>query len=272
MGHPSWRSGSTARCRVTRASLADRHGLGALDAIHLASALSIATPARPSDLRHLRPAAARGRARRGADGPARGRVGARGRHARPHRRRPAPVPARPPRDRRLGPRAGSAGGAPGGYDRHRRGGAGKEPADPVRQRPRGADAPADARIVAPLPAGRALASRPRPGAARDRGPGLGRGVLRRPDGRAVRAAGRRVAPGAEPPRAGPAQGPVRRRRGAAAAAGPVPVGAVDRGGAPGPARARRHRQRGEERGPVAGPGVTVDAGPRPGRRRAATSW
>ena len=99
----------------------------------------------------------------------------------------------------------------------------------------------------------------RAGAARDRGPGLGRGVLRRPDGRAVRAAGRGAAPGARAARAGPPQGPVRRRRGAAAAPGPVPGGPVHRGGDPGPARARRHRQRGEERGPVAGAGVPVDA-------------
>ena len=32
------------RARAVAGALADRHGLGALDAIHLASALSIATP------------------------------------------------------------------------------------------------------------------------------------------------------------------------------------------------------------------------------------
>ena len=86
-----------------------RMRLGALDAIHLASALSIATPDDRATFvtfdRRLR----RGGARRGARGPARGRLGARGRHARPHRRRPAPVPARPHGDRRVGPRARARG-------------------------------------------------------------------------------------------------------------------------------------------------------------------
>ena len=50
---------------------------------------------------------------------------------------------------------------------HRRGRvAGQEPADPVRRRPRAPDPPADERLVASLPAGRALAPAARPGPAR----------------------------------------------------------------------------------------------------------
>ena len=67
--------------------------------------------------------------------------------------------------------------------------AGQEPADPVRRRPGAADPPADERLVAPLPARRALASTARPGAARARGRRRGRGLLRRAGRRAVRDAG-----------------------------------------------------------------------------------
>ena len=65
-----------------------------------------------------------------------------------------------------------------------------------------------ARLVAPLPARRTLASAAGASAARDRGAGRRRRVLRRPDGRAVRAAGRGAAPEPAQARAGPA----RRRR------------------------------------------------------------
>ena len=140
---------------------------------------------------------------------------------------------------------------------------GQEPADPVRQRPRGPDAPADARLVAPLPPGRALASAAGPGPARDRGPGERRRLLRCPDGRAVRAAGRgRCIPRCR------SLGPDLLRE-------PVDIGEVlrrlrdparadlpDRGRAAGPAGAGRHRQRGQERGPVAGRPLAVHAGAR----------
>ena len=242
-------------------SLADRHALTALDAIHLASALALREPGEDVAFvtfdRRLREAAAR----RGADGPARGRVGARGRHARPYRRRAAPVPARPPvtaaSARAPGPRAERLVGATvtaveaqgknllirfdnglevrthlrmhGSWHRYR-------PGEPWRR------APARARLVIEVPgsvavcfdapvvelfetAGRRRCTR--------RCGRLGPDLLKDPfdDGEALR-----------------------RLR------DPVAGGPVHRRGAAGPAGARRHRQRGQERGPVAGAGVPVDAG------------
>ena len=82
--------------------------------------------------------------------------------------------------RGAGARAGTAGRPAGRLDGHRRRGDGQEPADPVRQRARGPDAPPDARLVAPLPAGRGVAPAAGSGVARARGAGLGRRLLRRP--------------------------------------------------------------------------------------------
>ena len=109
--------------------------------------------------------------------------------------------------------AGPAGRAAGRRDRHRGRGDRQEPPDPVRQRARGPDAPADARLVAPLPAGRVAGAGRRPGPARARGAGLGRGLLRCPGRRAVRAADRVAAPVALEARTGPARRSRRRRRG-----------------------------------------------------------
>ena len=81
-------------------------------------------------------------------------------------------------------------------DRRRGRGARQEPADPVRQRPRAADAPPDERLVASLPARRALAPAAVAGPPRPRGAGRRRGLLRRAGRRAVRAAGRGAPPGA----------------------------------------------------------------------------
>ena len=89
---------------------------------------------------------------------------------------------------------GPAGRPAGRLDGDRRRGDGQEPADPVRQRPRGPDAPPDARLVAPLPAGRGVAPAAGSRVARPGGAGLGRRVLRRPGGRAVRAADRGAPP------------------------------------------------------------------------------
>ena len=58
---------------------------------------------------------------------------------------------------RTGAGAGTAGRAARRIDGHGRRRDGQEPADPVRQRARGPDAPPDARLVAPLPAGRGVA-------------------------------------------------------------------------------------------------------------------
>ena len=69
--------------------------------------------------------------------------------------------------------------------------------------------------------GRALAPRAVAGAARARGPGRRRRLLRRADGRAVRAAGRVAAPDPVAARPGPAQAPSRRRRGGPSPARPV---------------------------------------------------
>ena len=120
------------------------------------------------------------------------------------------------RARAPGPQVGAA----RRIDGHGRRGDGQEPADPVRQRARGPDPPPDARLVAPLPAGRALAPAPGPGVARDRGAGLGRRLLRRPGRRAVRAADGGAAPVALEARAGPARRPGRHRRGDAPAPRP----------------------------------------------------
>ena len=68
--------------------------------------------------------------------------------------------------------------------------------------------------MAPLPARRALAPAGRAGAARPRGPGCGRGLLRCPRRRAPRGAGRGAPPVARTARAGPARARLRRRRGA----------------------------------------------------------
>ena len=61
--------------------------------------------------------------------------------------------------------------------------------------------------MAPLPARRALAPAAGAGAARPRGPGRRRGLLRRAGRRAVRDARRGAPPGARPARAGPARRP-----------------------------------------------------------------
>ena len=174
------------------------------------------------------------------DAAARGRVRGRLSRARaPCRPGPAPECPRatrssgPPRDcgrtwsGGRSPRHGPAGPAPVpqvarivGRRDHRRRGDRQEPPDPVRQRPRDPDAPADERLVAPLPAGRALAPAGRPGAARPRGPGRGRGLLRCPGRRALRAARRGAPPVALAARAGPARARLRRRRGRPPAARP----------------------------------------------------
>ena len=131
---------------------------------------------------------------------------ARGRHALPDRGRAAAVPRRA--DGHRGPGAAparAAGRAHRRRDDHRGRGARQEPPDPVRQRPRDPDPPADERLVAPLPARRALAPAAGPGAPRPRGPGRGRGLLRRAGRRAVRAAGRGAPSAARAARAGPAR-------------------------------------------------------------------
>ena len=151
-------------------------------------------------------------------------LSARGRHALPDRGRAPAVPRRPGRHRGAdaGPGAGPAGriaSSAATIDGGRV--ARQEPADPLRQRPRAPDPPADERLVAPLPAGRALAPAAGAGAARPRGPGRGRGLLRCPGRRAARDAGRGAPPGARPARAGPARARLRCRRGAPPAARPV---------------------------------------------------
>ena len=92
-------------------------------------------------------------------------------------------------------------------------GARQEPAHPVRRRPRAAHAPADERVVAPLPAGRAVAPARRPGAPRARGARRGRGLLRRAGGRALRGASGSRPSVALAPRSGPARPRLRCRRG-----------------------------------------------------------
>ena len=136
-----------------------------------------------------------------------GSLSARGRHALPDGGGTAAVPRRPDGQRGTDRRArrGPA-GRPDRRPRDRRGrGARQEPADPVRQRAGDPDAPADERVVASLPAGRALAAAAGAGAARHRGPGRRRGLLRRAGRRAPRAARRGAPPVARRARAGPAR-------------------------------------------------------------------
>ena len=104
--------------------------------------------------------------------------------------RTSSAPGRRPRRGPHGPAARPAGRADHRRSGSRGGGAGQEPADPVRQRPRAPDPPPDERLVAPLPARRALAPPAGAGPARPRGPGRGRRLLRRAGRRAVRDAGR----------------------------------------------------------------------------------
>ena len=189
---------------------------------------------------------------------------ARGRHAPPDGRRARAAPRRPDRSRR------PARGRPGpqvervvGATIDARRGAGQEPADPVRQRPRAADPPPDERLVAPLPAGRALAPPAGPGAARHRGPGRGRGLLRRAGRRAVRDSAprrstrrsRRSGRTSSTPLRDRTQPPRRVRR----LRDPARAGADDLGGAARPAGARRDRQHLAERDPVRRAGRSVGA-------------
>ena len=128
------------------------------------------------------------------------------------------------RDVRAARAQGPGRGAAGPADRrqaHRRGRvAGQEPADPVRRRPPDPDPPADERLVAPLPARRALASTARSRPARARGRRRGRGLLRCPGGRAVRGADRAPPPVAVAAGAGPPGARLRCRRGASPPARP----------------------------------------------------
>ena len=129
--------------------------------------------------------------------------------------------------------------------------AGQEPADPVRRRPRAPDASADERLVAPLSAGRALASTARPGAARARGRWRGRGLLRRAGRRAVRDArrARSIRPCRGSGRTCWRPTSMRPRR-IAGCAIPTRADADDRRRAARPARAGRHRQHLPERDAV----------------------
>ena len=88
------------------------------------------------------------------------------------------------------PRRAAQDGAAGRLDRHRGRGARQEPHHPVRQGPRDPDPSPDARLVASLPTGRAVAATGRPGPPGPRGSWHGRRLLRRAGGRAPRDAGR----------------------------------------------------------------------------------
>ena len=118
------------------------------------------------------------------------------------------APRRTDRRRRARPGGRPAGPADRRRGDHERGGDRQEPPDPVRQRARAADPHADERLVAPLPAGRALAPAAGAGAARARGPGRGRGLLRRPGHRAVRDPGRGDPPDDRAAWAGPPRRPI----------------------------------------------------------------
>ena len=160
-------------------------------------------------------------------------------------------------------RAGRAAGrAARRRDHHRGRGARQEPPDPVRQRPRAADPPPDERLVAPLPARRALAPAAGPGASRARGararsPSASMrrwsSCSRRAPRRSTRRS-RRLGPDllAAGLRTGDAEA-LRRLR------DPARAGADDRRGAPRPAGAGRDRQRLQERGPVHRAGRAVRA-------------
>ena len=167
--------------------------------------------------------------------------------------------------RAAGPGARPAGRPGGRRDRDRRRGRRQEPARPVRQRPRAADPPPDERLVAPLPAGRAVAPAAVPGAARPRGPGRRRGLLRRPGRRAARDPGGGPPPATGRARAGPARpglGPRRRppRRSAGCATRRGPSGRSAKrsstsGRWPGSATSTRARccsSSGSTRGPPSG--------------------
>ena len=205
------------RCAASRA-IAGVFGLRAGDAIQLASMLE---PARKMTLivvawdARLRAAAAsaglavfprtaeclratRSSGRRRACG----RTSSGGRHGRPCER----------------PGAGATGPAGGGPPDHRRRGAWQEPPDPVRRRAGDPNPSAHERVVASLPAGRALAPTAGASPPRHRGARGGRGLLRCPGGGALRAAGRVAPPGPGQSRPGPPVSDVRCGRGDRAAA------------------------------------------------------
>ena len=147
--------------------------------------------------------------------PSRGSLSARRRHALPDGGGPAALPRRPDGDRGAIRRARPGAEARADHRPRDPGGrrTGQEPAHPVRQRPRDPDAPADDRVLAPLPAGRALAPAAGPGAAGARGPRRRCRLLRCAGRRAPRATRRVAPPGARQPRAGPPRPDVRCRRG-----------------------------------------------------------
>ena len=175
----------------------------------------------------------------------------------------APAPRRPRRHRGARPRPGPQVERIVGATITAVEAVGQEPPDPVRQRPRAPDAPPDERVVAPLPAGRALAPARGAGPAGPRGPGRRRRLLRRPGRRAVRdRAPRRIHPALATPRARPARPGVRTRRrgrGVRRLRDPGPRRPDDRRGAARPAGARRDRQRLAERDPVRRAGRPVRA-------------
>ena len=202
------------------------------------------------------------------------RADARGRHALPDRGRPAAAPGRPRRDGRPGDPARDRRSSGSSGDGRRRRVARQEPPDPLRQRPRAADPHADERLVAPLPARRALAPAAGAGPRRPRGSGRGRGLLRRAGRRAVRAASRGASIRASRRSVRTCSTRRSARREAAEALrrlrDPAPGRHVDLGGAARPAGARRDRQHLAQRDAVRRARRPVGAGREPRRRDART--
>ena len=116
--------------------------------------------------------------------------------------------------------------------------------------------------------GRALAPPAVAGAARARGSGRRRGVLRRPGRRALRGAGRSAPPGPGQPRSGPPGARLRRCGGRPPAPLPGTPRPLDQRRAARPAGARRHRQHLAQRDAVRRAGRPARAGRRPRRRHA----
>ena len=151
--------------------------------------------------------------------------------------------------------------------RSRRRGPGQEPADPLRQRPRAAHPPAHERLVASLPAGRALAPAAVSGTARARGPGAVAVCFDAPVVELFEDALRpstRLCPASDRTSCGP-DFELRKR---SAAPRPGARRSLDRRRAARPAGARRRRQHLAQRDAVRRAGRPARAGRRPRRRHA----